>query len=49
MKKYFKRIFLSLVIIGFLSPFILIGYFLLNYDYDISKLVDYKPEITSRI
>ncbi|MDF1878825.1 PBP1A family penicillin-binding protein [Sulfurimonas sp. SAG-AH-194-C20] len=49
MKKYLKKIFLSLVVLGFVSPFLLIGYFLTAYDYDISKLVDYKPEVTSRI
>ncbi len=49
MRKYFKKILISLVIIGFISPFILVGYFLSSYDYDISKLVNYKPELTSRI
>lgn len=49
MRKYFKTIFLSVVILGFLSPFILVGYFLLTNSYDISKLTDYKPETTSRI
>ena len=44
-----KKIVLSVVLLGFLSPFILIGYFLFSYDYDISKLVDYKPATTSRI
>ncbi len=49
MRKYFKRIFISLVILGFLSPFILLGYFLTSYSYDISKVTDYKPDVTSRI
>ena len=49
MKIYFKRIFLTLFILGFLSPFMIIGFYLLNYDYDISSLVDYKPSVTSRI
>ncbi|MDF1883267.1 PBP1A family penicillin-binding protein [Sulfurimonas sp. SAG-AH-194-C21] len=49
MRKYFKKVFLSLVVLGFVSPFILVGYFLTAYDYDISKLVEYKPEVTSRI
>jgi penicillin-binding protein 1A len=44
-----KKIVLSIVILGILSPFALVGYFLYSYNYDISKLVDYKPETTSRI
>jgi len=44
-----KKIVLSVIILGFFSPFILIGYFLFSYDYDISSLVDYKPSTTSRI
>jgi len=44
-----KKIFLTLIILGFISPFILVGYYYFKYDYDISSLVDYKPELTSRI
>jgi len=44
-----KKLIISIVILGVLSPFGLIGYFLFSYDYDISKLVEYKPEVTSRI
>jgi penicillin-binding protein 1A len=44
-----KKIILSIVVLGILSPFALIAYFLFAYDYDISKLVNYKPEVTSRI
>ncbi len=44
-----KKIFTTLVILGFLSPFIILGYYLTSYEYDISSLVDYKPEQTSRI
>jgi penicillin-binding protein 1A len=44
-----KKIFLIIFILGFLSPFMIVGYYLLNYDYDISSLVDYKPELTSKI
>jgi len=49
MKINFKKIFLTIFILGFLSPFIIVGYFLLKYDYDISSLVEYKPSITSKI
>jgi len=44
-----KKVVLSVVILGFLSPFILVGYFLFSYDYDITELVEYKPATTSRI
>ncbi|MDQ7068200.1 MAG: PBP1A family penicillin-binding protein [Sulfurimonas sp.] len=49
MRKYFKKIVLTIVIIGFLSPFFLLVYFLNAFEYDISKLADYKPDVTSRI
>jgi penicillin-binding protein 1A len=44
-----KNIFLSILLIGFLSPFLLLGYFLMAYDYDISSLTNYKPDVTTRI
>jgi penicillin-binding protein 1A len=44
-----KKTILTLIILGFLSPFILIGYYYFSYDYDISSLVNYKPALTSRI
>ena len=44
-----KKIILIIVILGFLSPFILVGYYLSSYEYDISALTEYKPEVTSRI
>jgi len=44
-----KKIVISLFILGLLSPFVLVGYYLLKYDYDVSALVEYKPSVTSRI
>jgi len=44
-----KNTFVTLLIIGFLSPFLVLGYFLQAYSYDISSLVDYKPSQTTRI
>jgi penicillin-binding protein 1A len=44
-----KKIFFTLVFLGVLSPFLIIGYYLKFYDYDISSLVDYKPHTTTRI
>ena len=44
-----KKIVISGLVLGLLSPFVLVGYFLFNFKYDISSLVDYNPEITSRI
>jgi len=49
MKKILKRTLLTLFILGLLSPFIILGYYLSAYDYDISSLVNYKPKQTSRI
>jgi penicillin-binding protein 1A len=49
MKISIKKIVLTLFLLGVLSPFLLIGYYYLKYDYDISALVDYKPAVTSRI
>jgi penicillin-binding protein 1A len=47
--KYIKKIILTIFILGFLSPFAIVGYYLLAYDYDVSELVDYKPSVTSVI
>ena len=46
---YIKKIILTLFIIGFISPFALVAYFYFSNDYDISKLVNYKPSTTSII
>lgn len=47
--KIFKRVLLTLILLGFLSPVALVLYYLKSYDYDISSLVDYKPDVTTRI
>jgi len=47
--KYIKRLILSIFILGFFTPFAVVGYFLVNYKYDISSLVEYKPSVTSVI
>ncbi len=44
-----KKMFLTLLALGFLSPFALFTYYYVSYDYDISSLVDYNPPISSRI
>ncbi|MCK9491284.1 MAG: PBP1A family penicillin-binding protein [Sulfurimonas sp.] len=44
-----RNIFLSILLLGFLSPFIVLGYFLTAESYDITELVDYKPNVTTRI
>jgi len=44
-----KKIFITLILLGFLSPFGILAYYYFNYDYDISSLTDYHPEQTSRI
>ncbi|QOY51854.1 penicillin-binding protein 1A [Candidatus Sulfurimonas baltica] len=47
--KLFKNIIFTLMLLGFLTPFIILGYFLVGQDYDISSIVNYKPDITTRI
>ena len=47
--KYFKRTLITLLILGVISPFALVGYFWYANSYDISKLVNYHPELTTRI
>jgi penicillin-binding protein 1A len=47
--KIVKIFAILLLIVILVSPFGLVGYYLLKYDYDISSLVDYRPEVTSRI
>ncbi len=47
--KILKRLFFTILLLGFLTPFVVLGYFLLSYDYDISPLIDYKPATTTRI
>ena len=47
--RIFKNIFFTLLFLGFLSPFLVLGYFLLTNDYNIDKLVNYHPEVTTRI
>ena len=44
-----KKIFLGIFILGILSPFVLVGYYLTAFKYDISSLVEYKPAVSSRI
>ncbi|EQB39593.1 penicillin-binding protein [Sulfurimonas hongkongensis] len=44
-----KNIFLSILLVGLLSPFIVLGYFLTSHSYDITELVEYKPNVTTRI
>lgn len=44
-----KKFILTTLLLGFLSPFILLGYYMVSYNYDVSSLVDYKPSVTTRI
>jgi len=49
MKKMIKKVLLTLIVVGVLSPFLLFAYYYFKVDYDLSVLVDYKPSVTSRI
>jgi len=44
-----KKIFITLFLLGFTSPFLLFSYYYMAYDYDLSSLVEYKPSVSSRI
>ncbi len=46
--KIVKNIFFTLLLIGFLTPFLILAYFLVGQNYDISPLVNYKPPVTTR-
>ena len=47
--KIFKKIFFTLLVLLFISPFAVLGYYLTQFKYDLSPLVDYKPDITTKI
>ena len=49
MKRILKQIFITLLLVGFLSPFAVLAYYLSAYSYDISALIEYKPQQTTRI
>ena len=44
-----KQIFFTVLILGLLSPFVILGYYLKVFDYDITSLVKYNPAKTTRI
>jgi len=44
-----KNTIYGLALIGFLTPFLVLGFFLQAYTYDISSLINYKPNQTTRI
>ncbi|MEA1956187.1 MAG: PBP1A family penicillin-binding protein [Campylobacterota bacterium] len=44
-----KNIIFIIFILGFLSPFGVLGYYLTQFKYDLSSLVEYKPDISTRI
>jgi penicillin-binding protein 1A len=49
MMQIIKRIIFVLLLGIFLAPFGVVGYYLINFKYDISSLIDYKPAQTTRI
>jgi penicillin-binding protein 1A len=44
-----KYIFVSIFFIGLITPFGVLGYYMTQFNYDLSSLVDYKPNISTRI
>ncbi|MBU1217062.1 PBP1A family penicillin-binding protein [bacterium] len=47
--KIVTKTFFTLLILGFIAPFAAIMYYLVNYEFDISELVEYKPAMSSRV
>ncbi len=47
--KTLRNIFFILLILGVLSPFVLVGYFFSQDEYNIDTLIEYNPSITTRI
>ncbi len=47
--KIIKYIFFTIIIVGFLTPFGVLGFYLTQFSYDLSSLVDYKPNVSTRI
>jgi len=44
-----KKLFFSIFFLILLSPALIVGYYLISYDYDISKLINYNPKKTTCI
>ncbi len=44
-----KNIFFVSILLIVLAPFLVLGYFLVSFNYEISSLIDYKPTQTTRI
>ncbi|MDX1294755.1 MAG: PBP1A family penicillin-binding protein [Sulfurimonadaceae bacterium] len=44
-----KKVFITLLLLAVLAPVGVITYFLTQYGYETEKLVDYKPNLTTRI
>ncbi len=44
-----KNIFFISILLTILSPFLILGYFLISFNYEISSLIDYQPTQTTRI
>lgn len=44
-----KNVIFSLFLLGVLSPFLIVGFFLITHNFDISELIDYNPSQTTRI
>lgn len=46
--KFIKKLFFTMVAFGVVAPFALVGYFIYEYNYDLSPLVEYNPPLTTR-
>ena len=43
-----KKIVFTVIVVGLVAPFLVLAYFL-NFDYDITSIIDYHPSVTTRI
>jgi penicillin-binding protein 1A len=46
--KFIKKLFFTTLFIGLVAPFLILGYFLSEFNYDISSLIEYNPPVTTR-
>lgn len=44
-----RNLFFTLLLLGVLSPFALVGYYFAQQEYDIETLIEYSPSVTTRI
>jgi penicillin-binding protein 1A len=46
--RFIKKLFFTTLFFVILAPFLVLGYFISEYNYDISSLIEYNPPLTTR-